>query len=228
MDPTDFGLECKVEGKNVTDIEFCHNICHPSNCTCSSFYVQSSRGGCKYYDHNGSHVIHKKDMVLDEMNSFQCFSRNAVPKLFVNGLIPDCMNQEDENELITITQIPSLMQTSNCPTDTMFACFPGHSHCYHFHKQCLYELHPTHNTLLHCRNGEHLNSCSDIECTAALKCPGYYCIPWGYVCDDKWAVQLVLISIIVKKGIVLICLDVNGLKYVSIQEMCVMEFLIAH
>ena len=24
------------------------------------------------------------------------------------------------------------------------------------------------------------------ECNAHFKCPGYYCIPWGYTCDGKW------------------------------------------
>ena len=37
-----------------------------------------------------------------------------------------------------------------------------------------------------CRTGEHLQNCKYFECNMMYKCPGYYCLPWRYVCDGKW------------------------------------------
>ena len=45
------------------------------------------------------------------------------------------------------------------------------------------------NSLIHlipCKSGGHLENCTYFECNMKFKCPGYYCIPWGYVCDGKW------------------------------------------
>ena len=31
-----------------------------------------------------------------------------------------------------------------------------------------------------------MQNCKTFQCTTMLKCPNFYCIPWGYVCDGKW------------------------------------------
>ena len=36
-------------------------------------------------------------------------------------------------------------------------------------------------------NGEHLTECDDHQCDRVYyKCPGYYCVPWNYVCNNRW------------------------------------------
>ena len=44
------------------------------------------------------------------------------------------------------------------------------------------------NSMTPCRNGEHLSlsQCENFEYNQNFKCPGYYCIPYSYVCDGKW------------------------------------------
>ncbi len=37
-----------------------------------------------------------------------------------------------------------------------------------------------------CVNGRQLENCEQFECNMKFKCPGYYCIPWEYVCNNRW------------------------------------------
>ena len=36
------------------------------------------------------------------------------------------------------------------------------------------------------RTGAHLETCKNFQCNIHFKCPQFYCIPWLYVCDNKW------------------------------------------
>ena len=64
-------------------------------------------------------------------------------------------------------------------------CKNDASQCYNFSHFCIYRLDKTFN-LLPCKMGSHIQQCEYFECNVHFKCPGYYCIPWGYVCDGKW------------------------------------------
>ncbi len=35
-------------------------------------------------------------------------------------------------------------------------------------------------------NAGHLATCDFHNCSYTFKCPGYYCVPWSYVCDGHW------------------------------------------
>ncbi len=37
-----------------------------------------------------------------------------------------------------------------------------------------------------CQTGEHLQDCTNFQCSTMFKCPNQFCIPWGYICDGKW------------------------------------------
>ncbi len=53
--------------------------------------------------------------------------------------------------------------------------------------KCIYQLKsPTNRQLYPCQNGTHLDFCGEVKCHDTFKCPGYYCIPWRYVCDGHW------------------------------------------
>ena len=56
---------------------------------------------------------------------------------------------------------------------------------YKFSHVCIYRL-DTNFDLLPCKTGSLIEQCQDFECNLHFKCPGYYCIPWGYICDGKW------------------------------------------
>ena len=55
----------------------------------------------------------------------------------------------------------------------------GNSHC-------IYILN-IHNNAVHPNvNGEHLTDCGEYTCNHTYyKCPGFYCIPWQYVCNNR-------------------------------------------
>ncbi len=188
-------LKCYVDGKEKNDYNFCAAKCHPFNCICSSLFVYRKTGGCVSFESNSLKEKNTSGMCatsnlesafcLNNMVSF-CHDGSRIPFAFLNDLVPDCSNQNDERQLEYILKHPGLMKQWHCNSPTKFPCFPGHSRCYEFHKQCLYELHPVYNTLLHCRNGEHLTNCSELECTASFKCPKFYCITWKSTCDAKW------------------------------------------
>ena len=68
----------------------------------------------------------------------------------------------------------------------MKECYPGHSRCYTTDQSCKYSLHDTLKNLLYCRNGQHLQYCSNSPCEEMYKCPNSYCVPYRYVCDGRW------------------------------------------
>ena len=72
-----------------------------------------------------------------------------------------------------------------CPNSNQLPCINGHPRCYNFSEICVFRLNK-HFNLIPCRIGSHIAECTKFECNAYFKCPEYYCIPWGYVCDSKW------------------------------------------
>ena len=57
--------------------------------------------------------------------------------------------------------------------------------CFNMTHICSYRLN-TYHQIIPCTKGSHLQDCTEFDCNAQFKCPGYYCIPWGYICDAKW------------------------------------------
>ncbi len=74
---------------------------------------------------------------------------------------------------------------SKCDHPFQIPCTPDKTECYNISDICTYRL-SEHNYLIPCRAGGHLQSCEDFQCNAMFKCPMSYCIPWAYVCDNKW------------------------------------------
>ncbi len=51
---------------------------------------------------------------------------------------------------------------------------------------CIYELNEC-GKISSDASGQHLMSCEHHPCNAThYKCPGFYCVPWPYVCDGIW------------------------------------------
>ena len=101
----------------------------------------------------------------------------------VNDLVSDCGTEAEDEPILKTVLIE--MKTFNCPVSGQIPCKAGHSKCYNLTDICLYRL-DTHNHLLPCRTGGHLENCDMFECNMKFKCFGYYCIPWSYVCNGVW------------------------------------------
>ena len=65
------------------------------------------------------------------------------------------------------------------------SCENSQSNVYNFSHMCVFRLNNNFD-LIPCKTGSHIEQCKDFECNVHFKCPGYYCIPWGYICDGKW------------------------------------------
>ncbi len=87
----------------------------------------------------------------------------------------------EEGALINLLQ----GQRSFCSRPMELPCLDGHPKCFIITQICVFSLNSCGHTHP-CRNGGHMEECSDFECTTKFKCTNSYCIPWTYVCDNKW------------------------------------------
>ena len=114
---------------------------------------------------------------------FDCANGQKILMTMVNDLVPDCLPfGEDENELKSIMEDKAYFL---CSKKGEIPCRPGHSKCYDISSICQFKFN-TLGFLTPCRTGEHLQECKDFQCNKMFKCPNFYCIPWGYVCNGVW------------------------------------------
>ena len=156
--------------------QLCKKTCHKNRCNCSPLFYKSIHNICSTYikDTKGKNVFSEKML--------HCGNGKQIPESLKDDLVPDCESQEDE----PILQYLLMNNThSVCPHTEDIPCRYGHPKCYHVSRVCIYRLNKE-NYIIPCRTGSHLQDCSEFECNKEYKCPQYYCIPWGYVCDSKW------------------------------------------
>lgn len=87
----------------------------------------------------------------------------------------------EEGDLIRLVQ----GYESSCAHPMELPCRDGHSKCFNISHICSFLISGCGHTWP-CRNGGHLQNCTDFECDKTFKCRNSYCIPWTYVCDSKW------------------------------------------
>ncbi len=68
---------------------------------------------------------------------------------------------------------------------TQFHCKSGQPETHTVSDICVYRV-DAEGFVVPCRAGSHMESCELFTCNKKFKCPGYYCLPYGYVCDGKW------------------------------------------
>ena len=148
---------------------------------CSPFYYMSFDGTCQLYQFNKE----LRTMPNKELKTFVCDNGIPINSAFVNDLVPDCgPNAEDEFHLQALFNT-SFTGTFSCSSKSEIPCIQGHSKCFNISQICVYSVNK-YGHLIPCRTGGHLENCKTFECNMMYKCPGYYCIPWQYVCDGKW------------------------------------------
>ncbi len=72
-----------------------------------------------------------------------------------------------------------------CEENGLLQCARDNQVCYAISKICSYILDQNDN-ICPCKGAEHMQNCGKFECNAMFKCPGYYCIPFRYICNGKW------------------------------------------
>ena len=129
-------------------------------------------------------------------NLFECEDSSFISVIFVCDGFEDCRNGGDENgnqcnrndslsEQCDDLQYIDVKYLFNiCPYNSSFSYKPGIPRVprnYH----CIFILNDN-NMLTPYENGQHLTECDKHACNSSFyKCPGFYCIPWQYVCNNQ-------------------------------------------
>ena len=153
-------------------------------------FLQHHKPGCFIYtaieSNNGIFTVNVDTKVTSE-TYFKCPNEpKFIPTKHTNDLIPDCDSNLDEPILFSLLKNYSSHLLNNSTSINENFCFYGHPQNYPSIKECLYQV-DKYGVLETCRKGKHLENCSNFNCEDLnrFKCPGYYCIPMGYVCDGK-------------------------------------------
>ena len=146
---------------------------------CSSFYYKTIEGACKMY----SLGYQFERLLLDKPKTpFHCQNSKFISSSLVNDLVSDCGPNGEDEYLLRYALTDN--SKDYCFQKHQFPCIDGHPLCYNISEICSYKLNGQHG-IVPCRTGNHLQNCTEFECNMMFKCPGYYCIPWAYVCDGK-------------------------------------------
>ncbi len=177
---------CHIDSKKPLVPSFCQRTCKQPFCKCPPLFFQNPRGGCySWLDAPKLKDKHRLTSIriYNTESNFTCIGGKIISSTLINDLIPDCPNQDDEVLYIKLLNNPN--NFLRCKHKSDLPCVPGHPHCFHYSKLCSYSL-DKNGFLSPCRNGAHLEFCTDFECNSKYKCPGYYCVPWFYLCDGSW------------------------------------------
>ncbi len=188
----------------ISSLFVCDGIAHcgngdisdENNCTCSfvdvtpqcKFLSENSKWICSplYYIGRFSKCKTFTAQTFNSENKISVFNeKNNCSRLHIslqNDLVVDCGQLIDEKDL---THLLMYETTFSCSTPDKIPCRKGHSRCFNVSEICVFRL-DAFNNLIPCRTGEHMEMCQNFHCNNKFKCPGFYCLPWAYVCDGKW------------------------------------------
>ncbi len=156
---------CVCEGKFTG---FCQEMCVRENCKCSPLFYKDIRGRCLSFTKQITKTIQNKN------NKGICNNATLVSSM-------SCVMPNDDETHKTDLNNDT---TKQCKWKNELPCIPYQHRCYNMSDICVYRL-DVHNHLTPCEQGSHLEQCQKFQCDNFFKCPEYYCIPWGYLCDGK-------------------------------------------
>ena len=198
---------CWVEGREITDVRYCRDVCMPGKCFCPEHYFQCTAGGCIQISflcdgaincQDGSDEFCKKQDIRPRFAKenpateillkqklfclgFVCPGGKCIPIRYINDLLPDCPSRIANDEYLFL-QLRFQNKRLGCRDPQEIPCVAGLPVCFPMLNFCLYDF-DEYGILRWCRNGAHLGDCTAINCTNSYKCPESYCIPFHRVCD---------------------------------------------
>ncbi len=166
----------------------CFVSCFPWNCQCSDLYFQCKNSGkcvpsSKLCDHISDCAQHEDelfcmDMENNDFDSSKIAQWNGVEASF--NFIKE--EQRNSGGILLRQQTKCRFNLSRCAKDG----YMNEVHCFPRYKVCLFELDNMTKSLKYCPNGEHLHHCINHVCPSAFKCPDSYCVPYHYVCNNRF------------------------------------------
>ncbi len=152
---------------------------------CEFYYLRSSS-----LRHITQHIdtLNLADDTGPFLKEFHCDGGKTIPLNLKNDLVPDCVDQSDEEEYHNFLKKGSKTTYSTnvslCDSPEETTCVQNFPRvCYPRHLYCIHELHQS--DTVGCRNGGHLSNCQYHSCPSQFKCPDAYCIHIHSVCDGK-------------------------------------------
>ncbi len=134
---------------------------------------------------NKDDCLHGSDEKLCSCHKQTGYEKNVlcrIPVLSNNTLSPAIVHDKVTNNLVSNRSFFSNLANSVVGkpafTDRVLGCFSAEINCLYTKDKW--------GRMMHCPNGSHLATCDFHNCTYTFKCPGYYCVPWNYVCDGDW------------------------------------------
>ncbi len=165
----------------------CGNISHKAH----YFFSQNLRTEAQKIRTDNSSLSHLIGITIQqkkgfatrktENEMFKCNNSHLIEKHLENDLLADC-HPEGEDEMFL--HMLAKGEEQMCADKGTIACRRGHPRCFHISEICKYQLTDA-GHLTPCRTGEHMEYCKAFSCNMMFKCPAYYCVPWGYICDGK-------------------------------------------
>ena len=146
-------------------------------CVCKTSFVLSRK--CKYF-------VSKKG--TKKCSLFYLTLKDGTCVLYglvkinssLTAINHEFINRDDEEHSVF-----KYFSNTICKENGQLPCKGGYMKCYNITELCIYKLNKN-NLLTACQTGEHVTNWRLIQCNMKFKCPGFYCIPWSYVCDGKW------------------------------------------
>ena len=175
-------IMCPTETLCLCEVikEYAHLQCEGQRCFCARLFFTNRKGKLLSYLHYNNR---SNSLLSTEHHTNVCENEGSKIHPVMNDLIADCgIVAADEpvlrNILVYMAEYP-------CSEPDQIPCFNRHSTCFRFNDTCIYRTNSL-DHLIPCRTGAHLQECSLYSCNKHVKCPGHYCVPWGYTCDGKW------------------------------------------
>ena len=174
---------CFVKGRKVKNSYYCKYFCQHPACICHDLWFQDNYPGCHLFEQGKNEYFGYNVTFIKNLQYSECLDEpNIIDMERENGSISVCPDNTDKPvpySLFSNKDWGVLSELSNkqryCSQSSYF-----------IKQQCIYEINEE-GTLQTCRNGKHLENCTNFNCqnVSKYKCPGYYCIPMAYVCNGR-------------------------------------------
>ena len=120
-----------------------------------------------------------------------CHYRNKCSPLYFMDKTGICISYQNHSDISSKKgQISQIWKKENekkiiCEQQNQLPCSYESSECFSFPDICVYRIDALSN-LVPCKYGSNLQYCAKFQCSFKFKCPKFYCIPWGYLCNARW------------------------------------------
>ncbi len=148
--------------------------------TCGFLYHTTPGGKCHHFVRRAR--IGRTE-TKERVNCSENSDTFAAGLVWWNDMFVDCHNQAVEEDVLFSFLINGVQYS--CSNAKELPCRQGHTKCYNITNICIYTLN-IFGHLSPCRNGGHLEECTEFQCNTKFKCLLSYCISWELLCNGRW------------------------------------------